>query len=37
LLGNDHVGVDVDDRQRRRDARELGEFVHDRKPLSVRA
>src|SRR5690606_33020182 len=29
ILRDDHVGVDIDDRQRRRDAREFREFVHD--------
>src|SRR5262245_27713406 len=30
LLGDDHVGIDVDHLQRRRDAFELGECVHER-------
>ena len=30
LLGDDHVGVDIDDLQRRRDAFQRGELVHDR-------
>jgi len=29
LLGNDHVGVDVGDRQRRRDTGQSGELFHD--------
>jgi hypothetical protein len=28
ILGDDHVGVDIDDRQGCCDARELGEFFH---------
>jgi hypothetical protein len=28
LLGDDHVGVDIDHLQRRRDAFERGEFFH---------
>jgi hypothetical protein len=28
LLGNDHVGVDIDHPERRRDAFERGEFFH---------
>jgi len=41
LLGDDHVGIDIDDLQRRRDAFQRGELVHrshfsggdNRKPL----
>jgi hypothetical protein len=28
LLGNNHVGVDIDDVHGRRDAFERGEFIH---------
>ena len=34
LLGDDHIGVDVADRHRRRNAGELGEFFHLSVPAS---
>ena len=36
LLGDDHVGVDIVDRQRRGDAGQCGEFVHSSEALLKR-
>ena len=37
VLGDDHVGIDIDDRQRRSDAGEGGELVHGRGTRSYAA